>query len=521
MNKYRNALSDNLDRWEQRHWLADDMQGLEQPWIDPIDALAGGVASLPRGIGNALADVAIDPLVGFAMEQGQVGNISPAGMGLFPKWGKKIAKQGIKAPDQVFDLYNKYQPHQEMFPQHTGGGPLRSNMDYGKSFDLDTTCPRNSNCDDLVQGASKQLERPIYADEAFKAINFLQDKGVKAPCKFCYVDTPRRAWMDGKIKLSEEYGVDPRVWTDNTFREQQLANNPNLASVMDEISKKSRPMMASTPKGYAEYNGQFLTMKPEDIQQYNNRAGFRLNSSTDFKPEHTMDFIQAVTDANAKGLQLHAYTKEPEFIEIFGDSGIKINTSIAASGGMKNGVPDPSSVKMDINNGMDWGDVKKYRNKYDDVGAVFVAQNEGQLQWALDEDWIDYIIPYHASGQKKSQFAGFGAEDFTRVQNPRYKETGKVAKLTREHHKNDPIVMKEYTDKHGIAPQFEKYKDHPNFMKLVVDYARYDTPHKLPDPNKINYKKADEVMSKFVDLGGHNKDVTEDMITEFSNALGD
>jgi hypothetical protein len=53
--------------WEKQY--GGKIAGLEQPWIDPIDALAGGITSIPRGLAVAATDVAIDPLIGFGLER--------------------------------------------------------------------------------------------------------------------------------------------------------------------------------------------------------------------------------------------------------------------------------------------------------------------------------------------------------------------------------------------------------------------------------------------------------------------
>jgi hypothetical protein len=340
----------------------------------------------------------------------------------------------------------------------------------------------------------------------------------------CYVNSPRRSWLDGKINLSEEQGINPRIWTDTKFLDEEIARDPLLPGKMAEISKKSRPMMASTPKSYSEYTWQILNMSPEKVQKYNDRAGFRVQSSTDFKPWQAMDWVQMIVDANAKGLLVHGYTKETDLLDLIKDTGIKMNMSLAAKG------DTPGQITMDLNNGMDWATARKYQEESDDLGIIFNAANQAQLEWALDQPWIQYIIPYHSSGQKGTQFAKFGAEDFTKVQSPAYKDgrrklnkAGKsvpdIPKVYRKEHGNDPAQMKAYNEAHGIEPQFKQYEDHPGHMKLVVDYARTDTPHNVPDPDKINWDKADQLMKDYVDLGGKNKDITPDMVDELTQRI--
>ena len=423
-------------------------------------------------------------------------------------------------------LYNKYKDHVDLFPTGDANSPLRSNMDYGQSVDLDTNCPRNSNCDTLVSRVSGKMKEVLTSDEVFAANQFLHEKGVKAGCIHCYVNTPRRAWLDGKIRLSEEQGINPRIWTDTEFMDKAIKADPLLPAKMAQISKDSRPMMASTPKDYSEYTGQILNMSPEKVAKYNHRAGLRGQSSTDFKPWQAMDWAQMIVDANSKDLMMHLYTKEDDLIELLGDTGVKINMSLAAKGNT------PGDISMDLNNGMDWEAAKKYQEQYPDAGIVMNVANQAQMEWAMQQDWIPFVLPYHASGQKASQYASFGAEDFTKIQNPSYrdgrtkldKKTGKQVPDTpkvdaKGTYENDPAVMKAYNDKYGIDPVFAPYQDDPNHMKLVVDYARWDSPQTVPDPTKFNWEKADQLMSDYVKLGGVNEEVNKELINEFTKRV--
>jgi len=49
----------------EQQWMAqnpqavNEMQGLEQPWLDPVDTLTGGLSSLPRGLASAGIDMAL------------------------------------------------------------------------------------------------------------------------------------------------------------------------------------------------------------------------------------------------------------------------------------------------------------------------------------------------------------------------------------------------------------------------------------------------------------------------------
>lgn len=64
-------------QWEETY--GGSTQGLEQPWIDPVEALAGGLASIPRGLASVGMEMALDPLLGFGLErafEGDDGSLS-------------------------------------------------------------------------------------------------------------------------------------------------------------------------------------------------------------------------------------------------------------------------------------------------------------------------------------------------------------------------------------------------------------------------------------------------------------
>ena len=80
----------------------------------------------------------------------------------------------------------------------------------------------------------------------------------------------------------------------------------------------------------------------------NGYAGIRFFSSSDFQAQHVVDLVQAVYDMNVRGAKAHAYTKVPKFVEVFGGTGIKINTSIFAK-------EENGRIVEDNWQGMGWG----------------------------------------------------------------------------------------------------------------------------------------------------------------------
>lgn len=151
-------------------------------------------------------------------------------------------------------------------------------------------------------------------------------------------------------------------------------------------------------------------------------------------------------------------------------------------------------------------------------GVICIGISHNQIEVMLDMDDIPMIIPYHASGVAqvvKVDRALMLYNDYTDEQNTRvYKdgkwvkpekgfvdfdfygdlfgraeERDKNGKVTQEYMEatNDPATTaehyKEWCKKNGYKPKFDRFANHPNYYKLLIDYRVYD--YNGIDPERV------------------------------------
>lgn len=519
-------------------------------------------------------------------------------------------------------------------------GVLRKNADaiYKLSFDLSAMCRKRLQAGATLALITQRLnekrkargEKPrgLRENELFALANLFRIAGKEAPCLYCYVEAPRAAiagmltnalkiaagdstliktqenidagivkaqspWADSLIKLAHaaqdefrEAGIDakdlpsPLYWTDpDAMQDEALrAEWAKFPALFRFAKKQVDNAKSNKPKLYSEYWGHILKLDQSFIDYTAEHAGFRFFSSSDFQFEHVVDLMQAIHDLALRKAKSHAYTKVKEYVEIFGDTQQKIQTSLfALSAGAARQTEDGKWVvyergsdgkltdkvlhtaesqddamafldeympaggfMQDAWQGMDWETAFKYREQFDHVGNVFIATSSAQIRWALDNDKIDYIIPFHASGMKGELFKSEGYINFTSQQEEQWAKPaeegapampwnkwakkvapeGSVNKV-RMHELGalDGISNEEMTknylrlcEERGLEPVFSKFavredgSFHPQFSKLKKDYARSDTPFlpvrafKEDGGDAINTEAASRVMREFVEF---------------------
>jgi hypothetical protein len=246
---------------------------------------------------------------------------------------------------------------------------------------------------------------------------------------------------------------------------------------------------------YAPYSDQILKLTTAQKAVINARGGIRKHSSNDFRLDNLVDYVQfythlALDKRGGFGWFGHTYTKDTLFAELFAPTNDRINMSIAMFGdGGRLG-----EIRPNLAEGADWNEVKRLRNKYDNLGAMAMVTNNAQLSYALNSDWIDMIIPFHASGMTKELYNDVMAwYDYTSVQsdklytNKQLKEMGvNPAKVTRvyEYYKGEKdgwVRAKKPRQVHFlpgdqyIGTKGEEYLEHLNDENYKGDLkAEYD-----------------------------------------------
>jgi hypothetical protein len=139
-------------------------------------------------------------------------------------------------------------------------------------------------------------------------------------------------------------------------------------------------------------------VKPEEVADMNSKWGMRMNSNTDFKPYHALETIQGVNDMAVVKLAAHIYQKEPDFVLGFGDTGIKINMSLFGRGDGKGGIIFDAVEGMDPKFAK-WAH-GRYK---DAGGMLLGTDEEAIIAGMRPENnWIGQIIPHHGANQPKS-----------------------------------------------------------------------------------------------------------------------
>lgn len=381
-------------------------------------------------------------------------------------------------------------------------GPVRTNSDdiYQISFDASSMCVKRLSAAKTAAEAQQRLGRPLTVDEQLALIALYRAEGKEAPCIYCYVESNRRRATQlvgeardiiaGVKQIPESWKPDRRAKAEAAAREFQEAGLSREDVVADYVldpaagaTEKALEAKARHPaiyefmnfeaantkqnkvKLYEEYVGNLLALSKEQVELLNGYAGIRFFSTSDFQIEHMVDLMQAFADMAAIGAKSHAYTKVPMYVDIFGKTGQKINMSCFAEED-----PVTGEIRADVAQGWDWEEAKKRRAENPDCGTVLVASSDRVLRWAMEQDWIDYIIPFHYSGLGSEYYNTLGWQDFQAIQNEQaikdlkreVKDRGAEAGRVRMHEITNPNKedkVKGITDKQGTRRYLELCKN--------------------------------------------------------------
>lgn len=131
-------------------------------------------------------------------------------------------------------------------------------------------------------------------------------------------------------------------------------------------------------------------------------GGQRLQSTSDFRPEWGLDYIMSFLELQAAKSKVQMYTKVADAVDFFASVGADVNLSIMGQGQgwhvdeNGNKVLDFSSVT-----GMDYETAKALKNKYNNVQMILVGMNDTHIRLAMANEDIDFIIPWHSSGNSQ------------------------------------------------------------------------------------------------------------------------
>ena len=263
-------------------------------------------------------------------------------------------------------------------------------------------------------------------------------------------------------------------------------------------------------------------------------GGVRLQSFSDFMANMVFDYVQMISELSARQLTAHAYTKEPLFVALFGQTGMKVNMSLVPRVALtdeelarfrkmskKKREADPEFKKIKETAGLYIDENGETRYAWEDetfdfdvamdfmadprytpyCGTIAVGISNGHINKLLSDDKISMVIPYHKSSLNhivaKMRNIDF-YNDYTDVQNTRDKRTGKklekgvadfnfyedlygvmdsdgsVIKEGTHDPKQTAENYKKWCEEKGYIPKFDQFAKHPNYYKLLVDFSVYD-----------------------------------------------
>ena len=457
-------------------------------------------------------------------------------------------------------------------PEDIEGNTFFGNSSYDGSEENTTICPRSLAAEAFVDAVSELMGRPLTVEEQIYISQDLQKPGrsLTPECTYCYVATDRKAYRaflgeyvkqrDSVIEAYKNGNTDTarsgnlyqeflngRKDTDNMWKRfsmwintykngtpmveaSHLASMEKLmgdiqsefgkelkAQIKDAMAYAQSASWAKKRVGYVAYNGHILKWKQDRINKLNSHYGLRMYSFSDFSPAFILENMQMITDAAVRGLKMLGYTKELDFVKIFAPSGMNINISTF-------GFERAGNVYENNIIGANWEEAKALREKHPNVGITFVATNDTLVEWALEQDWIDVVIPYHLVRTGKELARKLGFTDYTGesadVKTKDWKP-GDQKSIAPTEHNNDKATYLEALQKNHLRPRFERYIDHPNYMKLVNE-CRQSASESKPVQPIFNETAANESLAK-LEANGYYQPIggTVDRMYEIASDIAD
>jgi len=164
------------------------------------------------------------------------------------------------------------------------------------------------------------------------------------------------------------------------------------------------------------------------VRKQNLVGGQRFQSTSDFRPEWGLDYVMSFLEMQALGSKVQMYTKVREAVDFLGSIGADVNQSIMASGNGwhiateeeirkaktdkelasrmgetydKDGVKHTYVMDFSDVTGMEYNTAKTNSKKYNNVQMILVGMNDIHIRLALANEDIDFVIPWHSSGNSK------------------------------------------------------------------------------------------------------------------------
>ena len=421
---------------------------------------------------------------------------------------------------------------------------LKPNGDYyKKTLDSSTLCDKRR----IYQGTYNAIQHmlpntPLTEKDVIRLRELLLKHNEKAPCGICYVESQRKLlgkyakeWYDGYGRKNEIQLAD--VTTSDGLKKLK-ETKPEIAAAFEKAMAAKGVQSPKVVQLRTDYREDLMTMTAATVNYLNSIGGLRFNSFSDFETPHLIDTMQAILDMSAKGLMGMAYSKVPAFAGVFGGTGIKINLSLIVETDENGNVVRDKDGRMKFSSveGIDYEEAKKWRDMYpDNVAFILVGKDKEHVLEALNDDRVDFVIPFHRSKWTNADLERLGLvgyEDFATG----HQENGVFVSEYWDYNKTGIENAEAYLELcalKGVKPVFEQLLvdngdgsyslqedgSTDNYWKLLVEGKMYNhitgkgAPQQVVKPN-FNMDEARRILDAY-DGGADTLPVADAVVKEF------
>jgi hypothetical protein len=273
------------------------------------------------------------------------------------------------------------------------------------------------NADFLAKNAAKQMNEMVAGlDTAAQELSWLQ----RVRSKEGYKPVPKEILFD--MASSESVETFMRDYADSwAYRTTRgpSAGKAILPYSDMKLGDMIQPLKAKSSDGNKTFadpvsiKGEWNSAQQKAIinaiarvRAQNLIGGQRFQSTSDFRYDYALDYIQAFFEAQALGSNMQTYTKIIEFGEMVAKIGGDVNLSVMPRNkGYENGHLIFSSVT-----GIDFNAARRLSEMYDSAQLILVGINDEHIRLALEDSeetggiHIGFVIPYHTSGASIEEF---------------------------------------------------------------------------------------------------------------------
>jgi len=395
---------------------------------------------------------------------------------------------------------------------------LVSNRDYGCNFEPENICARGYSFTKVLWEMREDLINTAFTKKELKEYYAL--KKIKAK--------DRTEQQAKKYKEMGSLLAGLRTASGRKLLELGASHGLLVPCIQCYVAEKriSGYSAKSSKEGIAQYQRGDLNDKAMTV--IDDFGGVvRMYSFGDFAPSHIPSVVRLLEDAMERGVSIGTYTKNLNFVEIFGDTGITFNISVGRSSAI--GLP------IEI--------AHIYALRYPNAGLCYMAVNEEDLIKAGLDPRVHKIIPAHiGNGVPKAllqSISGDQWENFQSQQEEKIILNGTSLKLYGNSTTTNANELG-ISDKLNKARELIKKSTYTNSteeylkaidkaskilgQKITPKFAKYtksnngkaeDWYHKLIGSGSAEYGK--DVVAKEIDLSKMNTKKAEEYFRNFPN----